>query len=89
MFIQANEPFSYSASPLRDAPNVIITPHAAWYSEQSCTELREAAAAEVRRAITGKLLFRALNNISANFGGSNALPLKKVDIFRLLLHKHS
>ena len=51
--VQANEPFSYSSSQLRDAPNLIITPHAAWYSEQSCTELREAAAAEVRRAITG------------------------------------
>ncbi|CAK8688811.1 unnamed protein product [Clavelina lepadiformis] len=53
--VQANEPFSYASSPLRDAPNLIITPHSSWYSDQSCTELREAAAAEIRRAITGRL----------------------------------
>ena len=30
-----NEPFDLSRSPLRDAPNLIVTPHAAWYSDQS------------------------------------------------------
>ncbi|KTF90429.1 hypothetical protein cypCar_00042952 [Cyprinus carpio] len=39
--------------PLKDAPNLICTPHTAWYSEQASLEMREAAATEIRRAITG------------------------------------
>uniref|UniRef100_A0A914IDN8 THAP-type domain-containing protein n=1 Tax=Globodera rostochiensis TaxID=31243 RepID=A0A914IDN8_GLORO len=34
-------------------PNVICTPQCAWYSDESSRELREAAAREVRRALTG------------------------------------
>lgn len=41
--------------PLRDCPNVICTPHSAFYSDQSITELREMAAGEVRRAIVGRI----------------------------------
>lgn len=40
---------------LKDAPNLILTPHAAWYSDASCTELREMAASEIRRAIVGRI----------------------------------
>lgn len=39
-------------SPLKDVPNLIVTPHSAWYSEASCTELREVASTEMKRAIT-------------------------------------
>lgn len=45
---------SFSQGPLKDAPNLICTPHTAWYSEQASLEMREAAATEIRRAITGK-----------------------------------
>ncbi|CAB1325220.1 unnamed protein product [Coregonus sp. 'balchen'] len=38
--------------PLKDAPNLICTPHTSWYSEQASIEAREEAAREVRRAIT-------------------------------------
>ena len=41
--------------PLKDAPNLICTPHAAWYSDASSTELRESAATEIRRAIVGRI----------------------------------
>ena len=30
-----SEPFDLGTSPLRDAPNLVVTPHAAWYSDQS------------------------------------------------------
>ena len=40
---------------LKDAPNLICTPHAAYYSEASSNELREMAATEIRRAITGRI----------------------------------
>ncbi len=35
-------------TPLKDAPNLIVTPHAAFYSEAAAIELREMAASEVR-----------------------------------------
>lgn len=44
---------SFTQGPLKDAPNVICTPHTAWYSEQASIESREDAAKEIRRAITG------------------------------------
>ncbi|VDL88592.1 unnamed protein product [Schistocephalus solidus] len=48
------EPFS-SNSPLKDAPNLIVTPHMAYYSENSMREMREAAAHEIRRAVTSRI----------------------------------
>lgn len=45
---------SFSTGPLKDAPNLICTPHTSWYSEQASVEAREEAAREVRRAITGE-----------------------------------
>lgn len=53
--VHENEPFSIHQGPLKDAQNVICTPHAAWYSDASCTELREMAAGEIRRAIMGRI----------------------------------
>ncbi|KAK6185579.1 hypothetical protein SNE40_007782 [Patella caerulea] len=61
-----NEPFNLASStcnlnlpyiegPLKDCPNMICTPHSAFYSEQSVTELREMAAGEIRRAILGRI----------------------------------
>lgn len=47
---------SFAQGPLKDAPNLICTPHTAWYSEQASLEMREAAATEIRRAITGEFL---------------------------------
>ena len=55
-------------SPLKDAPNLIVTPHAAFYSEAAAIELREMAASEVRRAIVGRIpetLRNCVNKVSA------------------------
>lgn len=49
-------------SPLKDLPNLIVTPHSAWYSEASCAELREMAATEVKRALTKNFNPEALRN---------------------------
>ncbi|XP_068884824.1 C-terminal-binding protein 2 isoform X2 [Aphelocoma coerulescens] len=53
--VHESEPFSFTQGPLKDAPNVICTPHTAWYSEQASIESREDAAKEIRRAITGHI----------------------------------
>ncbi|TSO25172.1 C-terminal-binding protein 2 [Bagarius yarrelli] len=53
--VHESEPFSFTQGPLKDAPNLICTPHTAWYSEQASLEMREAAATEIRRAVTGRI----------------------------------
>lgn len=40
--------------PLRDRENVIINPHAAWYSEEAMSKLQHGAPSEVARALRGK-----------------------------------
>jgi D-3-phosphoglycerate dehydrogenase len=43
-----------AASRLRTLPNIILTPHAAWYSEAAAERVQALAADEVDRALSGK-----------------------------------
>ena len=77
-------------SPLKDAPNLLVTPHAAFYSEAAAIELREMAASEVRRAIVGRIpdtlrncvnkvkpdrvMIIRVNDIFQEYFGSSAYP---------------
>src|SRR6266702_1617393 len=54
------EPLS-QAHPRRGRDNVILTPHAAWYSEQAMAGLQAGAPAEVRRVLTGQLPVNVVN----------------------------
>jgi hypothetical protein len=45
--------------------NVIITPHAAYYSEESIHAVREIAANEVVRVLTGQHAFSPVNFVGA------------------------
>lgn len=47
------EPLS-ADHPLRTAPNTILTPHVAWYSEESMYDLRRGVAEEVARVARGE-----------------------------------
>jgi D-3-phosphoglycerate dehydrogenase len=51
--VMVEEPLPTS-SPLLQAPNLILTPHAAWYTERSVQVLIENAMADVVRALQGK-----------------------------------
>jgi D-3-phosphoglycerate dehydrogenase / 2-oxoglutarate reductase len=47
--------------PLRGRENVIITPHAAWYSEQAMVGLQAGAPNEVRRVLSGEWPLNVVN----------------------------
>jgi D-3-phosphoglycerate dehydrogenase / 2-oxoglutarate reductase len=47
--------------PLRGRENVILTPHAAWYSEQAMVGLQAGAPSEVRRVLTGEWPVHVVN----------------------------
>lgn len=47
--------------PLRSAPNTILHPHAAWYSEESLTQLQASAGEEVARVLRGEPLKNPVN----------------------------
>lgn len=42
-----------AGSPLREAPNLILTPHAAWYSDAAIDRLQGLVAADIARALEG------------------------------------
>ena len=41
-------------NPLRHAPNVLLSPHAAWYSEAAIHRLQELVAQDIARALRGE-----------------------------------
>ena len=47
--------------PLRGRENVIINPHAAWYSEQAMVGLQAGAPGEVRRVLSGEWPINVVN----------------------------
>ncbi|MGB7543305.1 MAG: C-terminal binding protein [Burkholderiales bacterium] len=47
--------------PLRGRENVIVNPHAAWYSEQAMAGLQAGAPGEVRRVLTGEWPVNVVN----------------------------
>jgi D-3-phosphoglycerate dehydrogenase len=50
-------------NPLFRLPNIIITPHAAYYSEQSIGQVRRIAAEEAVRVLTGKAPRSPVNRV--------------------------
>ena len=58
--VMAVEPFDI-ASPLLELDNLVVTPHAAWYSEQSGRELSRKMAAAAIQALRGELPDHTIN----------------------------
>lgn len=55
----AEEPLP-ADSPLRQAPNLLLSPHAAWYSDVAVQRLQELVADEITRALNGRPLRRPI-----------------------------
>ena len=51
--VHEEEPFSFKRSPLKDAPNLICTPHIAWYSKEAFAELCSSSTNLVCHMLTG------------------------------------
>ena len=51
--VYAEEPLPPD-SPLRDAPNCVLSDHSAWYSREAVADLQRKAAEEVRRGLLGE-----------------------------------
>lgn len=79
--VHENEPYNVFQGPLKDAPNLLCTPHAAFYSDASCTELREMAASEIRRAIVGRIPDCLRNCVNKEYflGGAAATAASYAD----------
>jgi len=58
--VTAQEPLPGN-SPLLSARNIVLTPHMAWYSEESSSSLKAKTAEEAARFLTGKPLLNQLN----------------------------
>lgn len=69
--VHETEPFSLNNSPLKDCQNILCTPHAAFYSDQSVTELREMAAGEIRRAVVGRIPESLRNCVNKEYFSSS------------------
>jgi D-3-phosphoglycerate dehydrogenase / 2-oxoglutarate reductase len=41
------------SNPILNLPNIIVTPHTAWYSEQSVEEVKRVSASEIARVLSG------------------------------------
>jgi D-3-phosphoglycerate dehydrogenase / 2-oxoglutarate reductase len=66
--VRASEPSSAN-DPFWQLPNVILTPHASFYSAQSLLELRQRAARSVAAVLAGELPIDPVNpNIRPRFG---------------------
>jgi D-3-phosphoglycerate dehydrogenase / 2-oxoglutarate reductase len=64
----AAEPLA-ADSPLRDAPNLILTPHAAWYSATTISRLQQLVADDIAAHLAGRPLRRPVPGSIVGEGG--------------------
>lgn len=63
-----------AGNPLFTLENVLVTPHSAYYSEQSIQLARETAASEVRRVLLGERPLNPVNNVRLASGAMSLEP---------------
>ncbi len=66
--VTAVEPIN-QGNPLKTLENIIITPHAAWYTEEAGESLQMQAAQEVARVLSGQSPLNLVNKVRLDSGG--------------------
>lgn len=74
--VHEKEPFSYEESPLKGAPNLICTPHQAWYSKESFTELRVSAIQVVKLALSSQQGVNIQDCVNSDFLDKDACQVR-------------
>ena len=76
MLVEAKLP---SNTPLLDLENVIVTPHVAFFSQESTLELEQRAAFEVARVLTGRMPDNLVNPTVISYPNPrHKLPTEKI-----------
>ena len=65
--VHENEPFSYGDGPLSNLPNLISTPHIAWFSKESFAELRMSAIHTMKLALSSMQGVNIQNCVNSDF----------------------
>lgn len=73
-----NEPLR-TDSPLRDAPNLLLSPHAAWYSPEALADLPLHAARNVNEFLAGRPVAEIVNPDYASRGAKDGRIPRKLD----------
>ena len=69
-----NEPYVRGTGPLGSAPNLICTPHSAWFSTESRREMRMKGAEAAKRALAGGRLKNVVNRAFLPASHPSATP---------------
>ena len=70
--VHEKEPFCLKDSPLNNAPNLICTPHIAWYSKESHNELKTGAIKGIQRAVSSSDPLSIPNVVNKRYLNSDA-----------------
>jgi len=65
--VHETEPFSYGDGPLSNLPNLINTPHIAWFSKESFAELRMSAIHTMKLALSSMQGVNIQNCVNSDF----------------------
>ena len=65
--VHESEPFTYGEGPLPNLPNLICTPHIAWYSKESFAELRISAIHTMKLALSSMQGVNIQNCVNSDF----------------------
>ena len=70
--VHENEPFSYGEGHLSNMPNLICTPHIAWFSKESFTELRMSAIHTMKLALSSMHGVNIQNCVNSDYLSKDA-----------------
>ena len=78
--VHEEEPFGFERSPLKDTPNLICTPHIAWFSKEAFDDLRSTSIKLIRHVFTGSDLTSIQNFVNKNHFNGDAYTARYTSV---------